>query len=163
MKNIIYKEKQSFNDYVTYSLLFLALLGIVWVLGAAIVEGKFSLALAVLCLSLIGLIGFEIWYLQNLRMTLSINDKFIKLKKLPLPNKAEKIYWDNISECSILSSPKSGIWSGNNISFSRIKYYSLSGRNGLSIMTKDGRRYMLGSQNVDKLKEKMEELNLSKE
>ena len=159
-KNVIYKEKQSFHDYVTYAFLLLSLIGIAWIFGHAVYAGKFSVGMAFLCLSLIGLIGFELWYLKNIRLILSINDKYIKLKKRPIPYKEEKIYWDNVKECSILSAPKGSIWFGNNINFGRIKKYSLSGRNGLSIITNDGTRYILGSQNVDLLKEKLLELNL---
>ena len=153
-----FKEVSKYHDFVVRVFL---ILGIIGVSGSVIYElffktydiqkivGYFSIAI---------IFSFLYWWIDRLELKLSINSKRIKYKMAPFHNKPRRIIWDDISQVEIIKSPKSNRWFGDNLNFVGEKFYSLQGRNGLSILKKDGERIFLGCKNIKFLKSMIESI-----
>jgi hypothetical protein len=163
MEKDIFKEEYSFDDKVLFTLLgagFVgASLGLVNLFFSehAATTKIFGYLISALIL------GFLFWGLRQLKLKVSINDKRIKYKMFPLHDKAQRITWEEVESCEIVETPYFAQWHGGNIRFNRESWYSLTGRNGLSIRTKDGRCLFIGCKNIDKLKQHFTKLFSPKE
>lgn len=151
MKNNIFKERQSFDDKIVFIFLGAILIGSVIGLFQSLTSASSNLTNIMAYLTVIALSGFLFWWLKRLKIKVSINDKRIKYKLYPIHKKAQRILWEEVEGCEIVKTPPAAQWLGSNIRFSRESWFSLSGRNGLSIEMKDGKRYFIGCKNVDNL------------
>lgn len=149
----IFKEEQAFRsvDIVLFILFFMLL-----VLGKLVrevslhngsnIEGIISMLL--LCLG----VGC-IWMLYRLKMKVAVLEDGIKFKMTPWHTATQKIYWKDVETCAIITTSTFAQWHGGNISFGRQKIFSLSGRNGLHLVKKDGTEYFIGSRKLVELEE----------
>lgn len=97
---------------------------------------------------LVVLVGASIYYYQ-LRYTLSISEKKIKYQLWPYHLRRQQLSWDEIDSCEIVSAPMESRWSGSDIALdTEEENYTLCGRNGLRITTRDNRQIFLGSKKV---------------
>ncbi|TXF84707.1 hypothetical protein FUA23_21080 [Neolewinella aurantiaca] len=160
MATKLHKEKQRFNDKVVIALLGVAILALLY--GTAyslIVEPSEPLKAGMFLLSALAVSGW-LYYLVQLRLEVKISDKSIKYQMAPLHTSSRKIKWKEVEECAIVKTPKVAQWHGANLCYGAESRFSLVGRNGLSLTTKDGRKYFIGCSDVDQLQEAMQSLSL---
>ena len=162
MKNNVYKERQYFTDKVVFALLGTGLAGTLFGLVKYILSVNYTFGYVLLYLAIAATLVFCLWWLKQLKLKVSVNEKRVKYKLFPLHKKPRKILWDEVASCKIVKTPLSAQWHGSNIRFSGELWFSLTGRNGLSIETKDGRRYFIGCKNVDNLLNSLGELPVAK-
>jgi len=151
MKNKKFSEKQRFNDKLVFIFLMLGIGGALLGLVKSFANGDATLLNTIAYLSIASGLGLLFWWLKRLRLKISVNDKRIKYKMSPIHNKSQRITWDEVASCEILRTPLAAQWHGSNIRYGGESWFSLTGRNGLSIETKDGRRLFIGCKNVDEL------------
>lgn len=152
MKSTKFKEKQYFNDKIVFIILGAGVIGALFCLLKAFVWGPLTLGYISTCLVAAAGLGAVIWWLRHLKLKVSVNDEGIKYKMSPIHGKAKTISWNEVESYEVVRSPKAAQWHGSNISFGGEAFFSLTGRNGLSIDTKDGRHLFIGCQDVDRLK-----------
>ncbi len=153
MAKKIFKEEQQFGsiDIVLFILFFMLL-----TLGKLVREVSVhngSNTEGILCLLLLCLGVGSIWMLYSLKMKVAILEDGIKFKMTPWHNNAQKIAWNEVETCSVVKTSAAAQWHGGNISFGRQKIFSLSGRNGLHLVKKDGTEYFIGSRRLVELDE----------
>ena len=154
MSKKIFKEKQRFTGWEIIALLAFFTIGLTY----RFVNGQFISPVdepmpistfLVLVLPLVA--GF--WYLVNLKLSVQVTDKNISVKYAPFGQKKHKIKWKDVEECEILSSNESSRTSGWDVNFDHEKRFSLIGRRGLRLTTKDGDNVFIGARNLDGLKQ----------
>lgn len=94
-------------------------------------------------------------------MKVRISKDDIRFKMTPWQSKYHKIRWRNVNNCSIVQTSPLAEWHGSNISFCNEKRFTLSGNNGISLTTKDGKKYFIGSRKLEELEQAIQ-LALSK-
>jgi len=150
-KKIKYKEKNRFNDATLMAMFIVAF-------GASIaalvykIWLKATLTELIVLILVVFIIGGAIYWYSRLRLRVSLNDKRIKYKLSPLHNHSHKIEWSEVESCKIVKSPKMSQWHGSNIRFLGERFFSVTGRNGLEIETKQGQNIFLGFAHVDALR-----------
>ncbi len=151
MRKVKFKERQRYKDRVAFVLLGAGIVCCLYGVFISMTVEPIQLMQA-LFFGLTALaIGGYWWWLHQLELKWSITDKGIKFRMEPLQDKARKIPWEEVVSCRVYKTPQAALWHGGNLHFGTELWYSLSGRNGLSIQTKDGRQYFLGSRKVDQL------------
>lgn len=155
MANKLHKEEQRFNDKVVIALLSMGILGLLYgTVNSLLLEPINFFRVAIFLLAALALGGWLFW-LVRLRLKVKISDKSIKYQMAPLHGSSRKIKWKEVKKCVIVKTPKVAQWHGANLSYGAEYRFSLCGRNGLSITTKDGRKYFIGCRDVDGLREAM--------
>lgn len=153
MANKLHKEKQRYTDKMVFGMLGAGvLLVLAGVCKAAVSDSFNPLHFSLLLTVAAGLSGWMYW-LFRLRLSVKITDKSIKYKMAPLHGSSRKIPWSEVEDCTIVQTPKIGQWHGGNLTYGAESHYSLSGRNGLSVKTRDGRKYFIGCRDVEGLKD----------
>jgi len=102
------------------------------------------------------------WWLMKLKLSIAITNKCIKFKFFPLHAKKHTIAWDDVENCEIIKAPEAAQWSGLNISYSHERRYTLNGRNGLAIKTKNGENFFIGCRDIMGLTQALNEMQISK-
>lgn len=92
-------------------------------------------------------------YVTSRRLSVKVTEEFISFRYHPFQEKRHKILWSEVASCEIVKMSETAQWNGWNVSFSREKMFSVSGRNGMSIKTKSGEKYFIGSKNIEGLRE----------
>jgi hypothetical protein len=151
MAKKIYQEKQQFHDWLVIGLLSLATLGLLYGAASYFWETDVTILYSTACLVLAAGLGYTIWWLTSLRYKLTVTDKKIKFKIDGITKTSKKIAWDDIVSCTVVKTPNITKFQRPNAILSDEKFYSLDGRNGLMIKTKDGSYYFIGCQNVEEL------------
>ena len=105
----------------------------------------FSLFLLVLSASLI--------YLLLLRISVYATPQYISFRVSPWSSRKVMINWDDVVECEIVETPVLAQWSGANIRAGHERLYSVNGRNGLHLVTREGDSFFIGSRKLDELRE----------
>jgi hypothetical protein len=161
MANKLHEEKQRFNDKVAMALLGTGTVGLLYAAVSSLLTDPANYFRAgVFFLTAFALGGWLYW-LVKLQLRVKISDKSIKFRMAPLHTTNRKIKWKEVKDCSIVRTPKIAQWHGANISYGTESSFSLSGRNGLSITTKDGRKYFIGCRDVDGLQEAMRSFSVA--
>lgn len=147
----LFKEKQRFGDKLVHATL--GLLCVATLIGSLQYLGESSRNLLdfffLLTISLLS--GGAIWWLNRLQLKLAVTEKKIKYKLSPLHGKKRTIAWKEVADYEVVRTSPAAQWSGANISFGPERRVTLSGRNGLALMTKSGDQYFIGCRNVEKL------------
>ncbi len=113
-------------------------------------EGYAVSSLVIISLGILICLG-TLWYLTHTRILIKSSKKGLKVKKLPFGS-SDKIEWDTIAKCES-SSPELTIEQPNRyLPFWLEKKYTLTGRSGIHILTKNGRRLFIGTKKPKKLK-----------
>jgi len=160
MKQRKFKERQQFKDRLLFFLLWAGLAGAVAGLVRSFVVEQAGMGQALGYMLIAVLLGTWLWWLNQLKLKVSVNEKRIKYKLSPLHRKSKKIEWEEVASCKLVKTPRSASWHGSNVHFGNMKWFSLSGKNGMSITTKDGRRVFIGCSDVDQLAETLEEIKV---
>jgi hypothetical protein len=151
MKKMKFKEEQKFEYKELFVLITIFILLGVYRFGCdlfSLSESFRSEILGGISLLLLSTILYVLW---KTKMKVSINEHRIKLKMFCWKTERKKILWDDVESCQIIKTPLNAQWAGSNISFNREKKYSLVGRNGIYLMTKDGEEYFIGSKKISEL------------
>ncbi|MCB0644579.1 MAG: hypothetical protein KDC44_23205 [Phaeodactylibacter sp.] len=156
-----YKETQRFNDKLVFLVLIAGLSATLLGLTRSLILGSIGWEKALIYVLSTSLLAGTLWYLRQLKLKVSVNDSRIKFKLFPFQKQSQRITWDQVDSCRLVRSPRAAQWHGGNLHFSRERWYSLSGRNGLLIETKDGQHYFIGCRNLDRLKQVLVENGLS--
>jgi hypothetical protein len=98
-------------------------------------------------------LGAWMWYLTRTRLATKITTKKITTRMNALRPQKVQIPIADIASCEVVETSLAAQWTGGNISFEHEQVLSVNGRNGLAIETHDGRRFFLGSSNVEALKQ----------
>lgn len=159
MTKNLFTEKQYFNCVEVYVLLSFFIVGVLYKIIKLLQQPEpiFTSSL-ILALLLIAIFCTVMLVLRKLKLSISINEKYIKFKLYPLHDKKQKILLEDIETCKVMRTPAVAQWHGGNISFQRHSSYTLNGRNGVFIKTKTNKAYFIGSNKVEQLKEVLEEL-----
>ncbi|MFK8165709.1 MAG: hypothetical protein AB8H12_24890 [Lewinella sp.] len=159
MATKLHKESQRFNDKVVLGILGLGTAAaLVGTLNALFVSGEpYFNAFVYFVFALV--MGGWMYWLISLRLKVSVSKKSIKYTmSTPLNKVSRKIKWKEVQDCTIVKTPKIAQWHGANLTYGAESRFSLSGRSGLSLTTKNGRRYFIGCDNVDELQRAMGKL-----
>ncbi len=146
-----FKDKQHFNDTLVFAIIGLAFLATIAGLIKTLWIGDLNLMKSLIYLGVLALLGGWFWWLRRLELKVSINQKRIKYKMAPYHAKSKRISWDEVTSCKVVKTPLVAQWHGSNVHFFREKWFSLSGRNGLSLLTRDGEAYFIGCKDVEGL------------
>lgn len=146
MKDKLFKERQHYQgkDLIIAIALIIAVLAYQFIKDVFILHQQ-SILINILCL---GIIGGLIWWIKSLfqrqqknvvtskKVICKVNSWYKNKKQIPLKD---------IQECTIVSTPAIAQWHGVNIELPQEEMWSINGRNGLAIETKDGQRVFIGS------------------
>lgn len=155
-----YKERQYFEGKAVYVLLALGFGSALYGWGQSLFAGTANWQTSASYLLIMATTAALIWWLRRLRLKVSINEKRIKFKMFPYHRQAQRIHWEEVVACELVKTPHLAQWHGSNLHLMGEAWYSLTGRNGLAIETKDGRRLFIGCKDVDKLAETLEQARL---
>lgn len=151
MKKVLFKERQQSRSKDEIAIVFFFLALSILALGKEIIYWNgFNIKL-LLCVILIAMLSFWLQVLITMKLKVSISEKAIKFKLNSFQSKSQKIKWKHIDELSIVRTPLFTQWHGGNITFDSSRKFTLSGRNGVSLTTKDGESYFIGSRKLDEL------------
>lgn len=152
MANKLYQERQRFHDWFIVVLLSLAIVGLLFGASTYLWQPSGSLVYSIVSLLLAAGLGYAVYWLTSLRSKLTITDKNIKFKIKGPIEATKKIAWEEVESCIIVKSSALAKWERPKVTMSDEKFYSLSGRNGLLITTRDDQLYFIGCENVGELK-----------
>lgn len=152
MANKLYQERLRFHDWFIVVLLTLAIVGLLFGASTYLWQPSGSLLYSLVSLLLAAGLGYAIYWLTSLRSKLTITDKNIKFKIKGPMEATKKIAWEDVESCTIVKSSSLSKWERPKVTMSDEKFYSLSGRNGLLITTKDDQLYFIGCKNIGELK-----------
>jgi len=151
MKKALFKERQHSKSKDEIVIVFLFLILSIFALAKQLMYWDGFDSKVILSIVLIASLTFWLKILVTMKLKVSISEKSIKFKMDAIQSKSQKIKWKHIDELSIVRTPLFAQWHGGNITFDRTKKFTLSGRNGVSLTTKDGERYFIGSRRLDEL------------
>lgn len=160
MATTIFKEKQHYNDKLNIALLAIFFVCAVYGAVKCLIGAEVKILNASILILSAVLFATGIWWLTRIQMGVWISDKKIKYKMKPFHKKKHALRWSDIVEYEVVKTSPSAQLSGGNMSFSREKRFSITGRNGLAIRTKSGDQYFIGCKNVDQLEKIVDRLDL---
>ncbi len=163
MAKKIFKERQRFNSMEVIILIGFLMFGICYRLITGLMNSSSNFSTQLVCIAVLVLFGLLIKFLLKMELRVWVSEKSLNFKMFPWHSKKQKILWKNVQSCEIITTPIIAQWHGGNISFNHEKRYTLSGRNGVLLMTKDGNEYFIGSRKLDKLKRAVEKALRDKE
>ncbi len=159
MAKKIYREKQTFNNrFLTIALAVLGLLVMGRMVSEVVNPGDRLITVMIAGVLVITILGGWLWYLYNLRLKVTVSEETITFKMKPWQGKKQRIAWDDVQCCEIIQTPELAQWQGGNITFNHERRYSVSGRNGLHLITKDGKEYFVGSSKLNELKDALKKV-----
>ena len=152
MAKKIYKEKQSFkNKFLTTVLIGIGLLVIIRVINELLNPSSQLATVMIAAFIALAVVGGWLWYLYNLRLKVTVSEEDISFKMKSWQTEKQRIAWEDVSCCEIVQTPELAQWQGGNITFNHERRYTVNGRNGLHLITKDGTEYFVGSSKLGEL------------
>ncbi len=153
MARKFFTEKQRIKDPLLLGAFAALLAYSIFLLGREIYINGLSNAIPIALLGFAVLVvGFGFWVLIRLQLKVAVTNKGINFKMSPLHTKKKRINWDEVEECKVIETPKVAHMHGGNMKFWYEKKFTLSGRNGIAVITKDGDRYFIGTRETADLK-----------
>jgi len=101
--------------------------------------------------ALITATGVLSYLINSLQLKVKITSKGIQYKMMPFFKKKRIILWDEIASCSIVESPRVSSADRRILVNFMERKITLTGNNGLSILTYSGERYLIGSKQPRKI------------
>lgn len=153
MARKFFTEKQRIKDPLLLGA-FVALLAYsLFLFGREIFMNSFENPVVLTLLGVAVLVfGFGMWIVFHVRLKVDVTKKGITYKMSPLHTKKKKIKWDEVETCKVIETPKVAHMHSGNMKFWYEKKFTLSGRNGLAVITKEGDRYFIGTRETTELK-----------
>lgn len=153
MAHKFFTEKQQIKDPLLLSASAALLVYSLFLLGREIVINNFSHPIVISLLGVAVLVfAFGMWIVFRVRLKVDVTKNGINYKMSPLHNKKKKIKWDEVDTCKVIETPKMAHMHSGNMKFWYEKKFTLSGRNGLALITKEGDRYFIGTRETTELK-----------
>ncbi len=153
MAHKFFAEKQRIKDPLLLISFIVLLAYSLFLLGREFYFNGVSNAAPIILLGFAVLvIGFGLWIIIRLQLKVAVTKKGIDYKMSPLHTKKKRIKWDEVEECKVIETPKVAHMHSGNMKFWYEKKFTLSGRNGISVITKDGERYFIGTRETADLK-----------
>ncbi len=154
MAKRIFKENQRFSGWEVIALLAFFVIGLTYRFVEQHWISPVSDPMPVLAyLGLVLPLAAGLWYLVNVKLSVKVTDKSISFKYSPFNGKKHKIKWDDVEECEFLSSVGPCRTSGWDINFDHEKRYSLTGRSGIHLRTRQGENIVIGAKDINGLKQ----------
>lgn len=156
MATKIYREESGFSEIVTTALLALIALALCVAGAANLMGAEANHGWAILYFGVALVLGGVLYFLYRMKMKVVVSEKTIKYQLTPFHDKLQKIKWRDVADCEVVKTHPLAPNHGSHLA-SGERRFSLTGRNGLSILTKAGERYFIGCRDVDQLKESLHE------
>lgn len=155
MAKKIYKEKQRFNNIEIYGLLLFFIVGLTYrFFDKYIIHSNQMDINAFGFIAFILLLGATFMYFWQLSLDIAVTKKGLQFQYNSLFTKKQKIKWEDIDQIQFEETPQVAQLSGWNVQFQNDEeLYSLCGRKGVRIVTKDGTKVFLGSKTLETFKE----------
>ena len=157
MAKKIFKEKQRFNRIEIFGLLLFFIVGLTYRFFE-----KYVINPNEIDINAVGFIGFILLlsviflYFWKLSFDITVTKKSLQYRYGFPFSKKQKIKWEDIEQYQFVETPEAVQLSGWNVQFQNDEQqFSLCGRNGIQIVTKDGKKIFLGSRRLEKLKSKI--------
>ena len=154
MAKKIYKEKQRFNGWEVIALIAFFIVGLTYRFISQHwlepVEAPMSVATY---LAFMIPLGVSLWYLVRLQLSVKVTKKSISVRYSPFSKKTHKIKWKDVEECEFISAAGPANTSGWNVRFGPEKRFSLRGRQGVHLKTRQGEDILIGTRYPDRLKQ----------
>jgi hypothetical protein len=158
MAHLVYTEKQHYltkkHFHLALVLELFLILSIAYQISAR--PTLAPMALFLLAAVLIFLTAL-LWFLNRLSLKVSVTTKGISFKMAPFQLKKRKLKWAQIAHCKIISDPNLLSWNVGLESSWQEKKFTFTARHGISLITVHGERLFIGSPNLTKLQDAIEE------
>lgn len=153
MARKLFTEKQNIKNPLSI-IAFVALLGYsLFLLGREIIQNQFAQPTILILLAVaVVVFALAVWVISRVRLKVDVTDKGINYKMSPLHSKKQKIKWDEVDTIKVIETPKGVNMRGGNMKYWFEKKFTLSGLNGLALITKEGDHYFIGTSETSKLK-----------
>lgn len=161
MKKNVFKSEQKFNDKLVLGTIGIGAVSILVVFFKSILMGQVTLESFFVFLVLFSVLGGAFVWLRAMSLNLVIDDEKIEYKMHPFNIDSKTILWKDVATCNVVRTPKYAQWHGSNLSFGTTTWLSLSGKNGLSIKTKNGKSFFIGATNLKALSGHLSKAKLS--
>lgn len=160
MSKKIYKEKQSFLRPARLRLIIIAM--VLLLTGIILRESlnpdyTVKLRDVVLGVAAAGFITLVVVFLVQMRMKLAISNKGVEFKMAPFHKGKRVIPWDDIKRIHVVKTPANAVWQKHYDIYMLQDKFTFTGRNGISLETKDGRTMFIGSSDVNELEKHLRE------
>jgi hypothetical protein len=113
---------------------------------------RFNLTSGLGMLSILSATLLLSYLISNLKLKIKITSKGIHYRMFPFLKKKRVVKWKDIQSCSVVESPVGTTVDRRLIVNIIERKITLTGNNGISIITKSGDRYLIGSKNPEDLK-----------
>ncbi len=151
MAKNLFKEKQSHRGKDLIILITILMAATAFGLGKELLSNDTNMLQVVVALAIILALAFGVHLLLKARIRTSISKKRIAVGYSFWYSKKHKINLEEVESCAVVKTPKANQWHGDNIGYSNENFFSFSGRNGIRLRTKDGRKYFIGTNKVDEM------------
>lgn len=157
MAKKLFKEKQSARNTDVIVLVSILMLATLYGIGKELFAAQIDpMRVSVAFLVFAGL-GFGLSCLIKARINTSISKKNIAVDYSFWTSRKHKIKLNDVESCAVVKSPKVNQWHGDNLARGNEHFFSFSGRNGLRLRTKDGRKFFIGTNRVDEMENAIRE------
>ena len=153
---VLFKEVQRFNQWWFWAL-FPVLLGLpLYGYYQQIIKGEPWGNNPMSDTGLIIYVAFSMiltWFMTAIKLTTEITDQTIKGHLFPMAKR--EIKWEDVASAKIINYGFVGY--GLRVSFKHGTVYNIGGKYGLAIVTKSGKKWVLGTQELDRMKAKLKD------
>jgi hypothetical protein len=154
MAATVYKDRQTYDNPIVFIGLGLAILGLLYLFVRSLVLDPVHWVYPGVCLGVAGLLGGLWYFLRRLSLRVKVSEKYIKYRvQSALHRRKRRIPWKEVERWSLIKTPVGGVLYPAATGHGGETFVSLTGRNGLAILTRAGRRYFIGCEDVDALRE----------
>jgi hypothetical protein len=152
MKKKLFKEKQHYQGKDLIAAIALIMLMLTYqLIDNVFVSHQHSWLNNILCLGVIIGLGWWVKSLFQREQKNVVTDKKIICKVDSWYQDKKKISLEDIESCAVVQTPVIAQWHGMNIELPREEMWSINGRNGVAIATKDGEQIFIGSSRAQEM------------
>ncbi|GJM31199.1 MAG: hypothetical protein DHS20C18_02000 [Saprospiraceae bacterium] len=150
MTRKVFKEEQKFKYWEVYILLvFFMGISLTRLVSGLLGFSEMETLPSMIYLLILTSFGLVFWYLHKLKMIIKVDEKGLTIRYFPKFFRKRTIKWDDIQDCRFIRTPEMAEWSGWGVHFALDEEtHSLCGRTGLHIITKEGKKYFIGSKRI---------------
>jgi hypothetical protein len=152
MKKKLFKEKQHYQGKdLIVAIIVIMLLLTYQLIDSVFITHQQSWLNNILCLGVIIGLGWWIKSLFQREQKNIVTEKKIICKVDSWYQDKKKISLADIESCAIVKTPVAAQWHGVNIELPEEQMWSINGRNGLAISTKNGEQIFIGSSRAQEM------------
>ena len=158
-EKILFEEQQRFTQWWIWAMLLGTIAFAIW--SVSIVNFRQNLLL-VFFAAVLPIVAFIFWLLA-VRLDTKITSESISVRFRFIPFAHKKILWSEVNSAEVIVYNPWETGFGLRIGFDGGIVYNTHGRNGLQIITKEGKKFLLGTQRPDELKKILADIIRSSE